>query len=272
MRESFAELSARDRARALLDPGTFRELADPFARLSSPHLAPQAIVAQSDDGVVIARGTIAGAEAVVASIEGRYLGGSIGEAGGAKIAGALELALDDAQRGRSVLPVIAFDTGGIRLQEANLGLLALAEIHAAIVALREYVPVVGVIAGSVGCFGGMSIAAALCSTLIASEIGRLGLNGPDVIEEEAGIAELDARDRPRIWRTIGGRARAASGAVDVLVDDDVVAMTLAVRDAFAQPRSAPRSTLVAEARDRLRGIAPDDALDPALFARERTTA
>ena len=29
-RESFVELGARERARALLDPGTFRELAGPF--------------------------------------------------------------------------------------------------------------------------------------------------------------------------------------------------------------------------------------------------
>ena len=45
----------------------------------------------------------------------------------------------DAESGRPVRPVLLLETGGIRLQEANLGLLAIAEIHAAIVALRSYV-------------------------------------------------------------------------------------------------------------------------------------
>nr|GFD57530.1 hypothetical protein SOVF_207830 [Tanacetum cinerariifolium] len=86
--------------------------------------------------------------------------------------------------------------GGVRLQEANLGLAAIAEIHAAIVDLRRYQPVIGVVAGSVGCFGGMSIAAGLCSYLVVTQEARLGLNGPQVIEQEAGIEEYDSRDRP----------------------------------------------------------------------------
>lgn len=248
MKVSFSELDARERARALLDAGTFRELLGPFDRIESPHLPPQGIVPQSDDGVVAARGKIGGEQAVVLSIEGNYQGGSIGEVNGAKIAGSLELALRDAQRGRLVRPVLVLDTGGIRLQEANLGILAISEIHAAIVALRKFVPVVGVIAGRIGCFGGMGIAAGLCSTLIGSEIGRLGLNGPEVIEQEAGIAELDARDRPRVWATIGCRRRNDQGVIDRLVDDDVAAIATAIRDAFAHPPSDWRSRAVDRAR------------------------
>ena len=74
------------------------------------------------------------------------------------------------------------ETGGVRLQEANLGLAAIADIHAAIVDLRRYTPVIGIVAGTVGCFGGMSIAAALCSYLIVTREARLGLNGPQVID------------------------------------------------------------------------------------------
>jgi malonate decarboxylase beta subunit len=238
---SFSELDARERAQALLDAGSFRELLDPFERIESPHLPPQGIVPQSDDGVVVARGRIDGVEAVVLSIEGNYQGGSIGEVNGAKIAGALELALRDARRGRIVRPVLVLDTGGIRLQEANLGILAISDMHAAIVALRGHVPVVGIVAGRIGCFGGMGIAAGLCSTLIGTEIGRLGLNGPEVIEQEAGRAELDARDRPRIWATIGCRRRREQGLIDIFVEDDAVAISAAMRDAFREPASAFRS-------------------------------
>ena len=234
LRESFIELPARERARALLDPGTFRELLGPFDRLESPWLPLQDVVCQADDGVVIARGAIGGEPAVVAAIEPAFQGGSIGEVSGSKIAGALELALGDCERGTLVRPVVLFETGGVRLQEANLGLAVIAEIQAAIVALRKHVPVVGVIAGMVGCFGGMSLAAALCSHLVVTKQGRLGMNGPEVIEQEAGIDELDSSDRRHVWQLIGGAQRAATGFADTLVDDDTSAIRAAVRHAFAQ--------------------------------------
>ena len=116
----------------------------------------------------------------------------------------------------------------MRLQEANLGLAAIADIHAAIVDLRRYTPVIGIIAGTVGCFGGMSIAAALCSYLIVTREARLGLNGPQVIEQEAGIEEYDSRDRPFIWSMTGGEIRYASGLADALVDDGISAVKTAM--------------------------------------------
>ncbi|PCE21794.1 biotin-independent malonate decarboxylase subunit beta [Paraburkholderia acidicola] len=260
LRESFIELSARERARALLDSGSFRELLGPFDRLESPWLPMQGVVCQADDGVVIARGTIDGAPAVIAAIEPAFQGGSIGEVSGSKIAGALELALRDCERGHLIRPVVLFETGGVRLQEANLGLAVIAEIQAAIVALRRYVPVVGVIAGMVGCFGGMSLAAALCSQLIVTKQGRLGMNGPEVIEQEAGIDELDASDKRRIWQLIGGEQRVATGLADVLVDDDLDAIRAAVREASA-PRAdgaqpVPRSAQVDEYLARLTRVDP----------------
>jgi len=146
-RESFIELYARERARALLDADTFREILGPFDRLESPWLEQQGIVPQSDDGVIVARGRLDGEPAVILAIEGAFQGGSTGEVSGAKIAGALELACRDHEKGIGTRPVLLLETGGVRLQEANLGLAAIAEINAAIVALRRYVPVVGVIAG-----------------------------------------------------------------------------------------------------------------------------
>lgn len=220
-RDSFIELDARSRARALLDPGSMRELLDPFDRVKSPWLEMQGVAAQADDGVVVAKGTIAGHPAVVLAIEGAYQGGSMGEVGGAKIAGALELAAEDNRHGVPTCAVILFETGGVRLQEANLGLAAIADIHAAIVDLRRYRPVIGISTGTVGCYGGMSIAAGLCSYLIVTREARLGLNGPAVIEQEAGIDEFDSRDKPFIWRFTGGEQRYLAGLVDAYVADDV---------------------------------------------------
>lgn len=232
-KRSFVELGARQRARALLDAGSFRELLDPFQRVMSPWLARQGVVPQADDGVVIAKGSIDALPVVVAAIEGVFQGGSLGEVGGAKIAGALELAAEDNRNGIPTCAVLLLETGGVRLQEANLGLAAIADIHAAIVDLCQYQPVIGVVAGSVGCFGGMSIAAGLCSYLVVTQEARLGLNGPQVIEQEAGLEEYDSRDRPFIWSLTGGEQRFASGLVDRYVADDVAQIQAQVRELLA---------------------------------------
>jgi malonate decarboxylase beta subunit len=233
-RKSFIELKARERMLALLDPGSAREILGPFDRLKSPWLPMQGIVAQADDGVVLGRGTIDGQPAVVAAIESAFQGGSMGEVAGAKIAGALEMALRDNEKGIPTRAVLVLETGGVRLQEANLGLAAIAEIHAGILALRRHTPVIGVVAGMVGSFGGMSLAAALCSYLVVTRQARMGMNGPEVIEQEAGIAELDSKDKTMIWSLIGGAQRAAVGMVDALVEDDAVEIARQVRECFAQ--------------------------------------
>jgi malonate decarboxylase beta subunit len=254
-RKSFIELRARERALALLDPGTFRELLGPFDRLESPWLSEQGVVPQTDDGLIVARGTLAGKESAVLAIEGQFQGGSIGEVSGAKMAAALELAHADAERGRPVQVVLLLETGGVRLQEANLGLEAIAEINSSLLALRKYVPVVGVISGMVGCFGGMSITAGLCSYLIMTRAGRLGLNGPEVIEEQSGIEEFDSKDRQLIWAVNGGEQRYATGLVDDLVEDDVELIRQRVIEAFGRGLpSRHRSEQVEEYLKRLAAI------------------
>lgn len=239
---SFIELKARQRAHALLDEGSYRELLDPFEGVMSPWLGAQGIVPQADDGMVVAKGTINGKPAVVVAIEGAFQGGSMGEVSGAKMAAALELAAEDNRNGIPTQAVLSLETGGVRLQEANLGLAAIADIHAAIVDLRRYTPVVGIVAGTVGCFGGMSIAAALCSYLIVTREARLGLNGPQVIEQEAGIEEYDSRDRPFIWSMTGGEVRYESGLVDALVGDGVNAVKAAMNEALAKGVPAKHRT------------------------------
>lgn len=239
---SFIELKAHQRAQALLDEGSYRELLDPFEGVMSPWLGAQGIVPQADDGMVVAKGTINGKPAVVVAIEGAFQGGSMGEVSGAKMAAALELAAEDNRNGIPTQAVLCLETGGVRLQEANLGLAAIADIHAAIVDLRRYTPVIGIVAGTVGCFGGMSIAAALCSYLIVTREARLGLNGPQVIEQEAGIEEYDSRDRPFIWSMTGGEVRYQSGLVEALVGDGVNAVKAVMNEALAKGVPAKHRT------------------------------
>src|ERR1700677_4430471 len=91
-RRSFVELNARERANALVDAGTGRELLGPFDRIESPWLAAQGVTPQADDGCIVVKGKIAGRAAVVAALEGAFQGGSMGEVSGAKMIAALQLA------------------------------------------------------------------------------------------------------------------------------------------------------------------------------------
>lgn len=254
-RQSFIELTARERVQAVLDAGSFRELLSPYDRVTSPWLAQQGIVAQFDDGAIVARGKLSSRRAVVIATEGAFLGGSVGEVSGTKIACALELACRDTEAGIPTAAVLILETGGVRLQEANLGLEVISEIHNAIVALRRYSPVVGVIAGMVGCFGGMALAAALCSELIITRQGRLGMNGPEVIEQEAGIDEFDSSDRELIWSVQGGEQRYLIGFADALVQDDVPTIKRSVT--LALERALPpehRTSQVAKYLEILRTV------------------
>jgi len=154
-RNSFIELSARARAESLMDPGSARELVGPFDRIESPWLPMQGIAPEFDDGCIVLKGTIGGEPAVVAALEGGFQAGSMGEVSGAKMSTALDLATRDSKNGTKTAAVLLLETGGVRLQEANLGLAAIAEVMASMRALREYAPVITVTAGTVGCFGGM---------------------------------------------------------------------------------------------------------------------
>jgi malonate decarboxylase beta subunit len=49
---------------------------------------------------------------------------------------------------------------------------------------------------------------------------RLGMNGPEVIEQENGVEEFDSSDRELIWAIHGGEQRYATGLADALIDDD----------------------------------------------------
>jgi malonate decarboxylase beta subunit len=91
-----------------------------------------------------------------------------------------------------------------------------------------------VVAGMVGSFGGMSLAAALCSYLVVTPQARIGMNGPEVIEQEAGIEELNASDKTHIWSLIGGAQRYRVGMVDALLEDDAQAIAAEVRQCFVR--------------------------------------
>jgi malonate decarboxylase beta subunit len=262
-RHSFIELGARARAQSLMDPGSWRELVGPFDRMESPWLPLQGIAPQSDDGCVVLKGAIAGEPSVVIALEGGFQGGSMGEVSGAKMSTALDLATEDSQNGKKTAAVLLLETGGVRLQEAQLGLAAIAEVMASMLALREHAPIITVIAGTVGCFGGLALAAGLSSYIVMTREARLGMNGPEVIEQESGIEEFDSSDRALIWAIHGGEQRVAMGVADELVLDDVPSIAAAVqRYVMVGLPQVHRSRQVELYRRRIAALDTSGQLDP----------
>ncbi|MEG0225445.1 MAG: biotin-independent malonate decarboxylase subunit beta [Comamonas sp.] len=256
---SFAECSARERLALLLDAGSFHEWLPPSERVTSPHLAQLGVPSAFDDGVAIGRATLAGHSVFVAAQEGAFMGGGVGEVHGAKLVGLLRRALRD----RPTAVLLLAESGGVRLHEANAGLIAVSEVMRALLDVRAAgIPVIVLIGGANGCFGGMGIVARCADHIVMSDVGRLAMSGPEVIEASHGVEEFDARDRALVWRTTGGKHRWLTGDCDALVEDDVAAFRAAAIAALG--KSAPLTLAALEAEHallsrRLHALPEDDS-------------
>lgn len=247
---SYQELTARQRIPAIFDVGSFEEFLPPSERVASPHLAQLDAPVSFDDGVVVGRGKLDGKLVFGAAQEGGFMGGAVGEVHGAKLVGMLRRAIDE--NAHAVL--LLLESGGVRLHEANAGLIAVSEVMRAMLDVRAAgIPVVAVVGGANGCFGGMGIAARCANTVIMSEEGRLAMSGPEVIETANGVEEFDSRDRALVWRTTGGKHRYLLGDCQVLVADESEAFRTAAIDAIAELRGG-------EVRLTLAGLLAEQAM------------
>jgi malonate decarboxylase beta subunit len=185
----------------------------------------------------------------VAAQEGRFLGGAIGEVHGAKLVGLLQAARNGVVGGDLRAVLLLLDTGGVRLQEANAGELAISEVINAIVRVRiAGIPVLALVGGRAGAFGGGGIIAACCSRIVVSENGRVSVSGPDVIEFNKGVEEFDSKDRALVWRVCGGRTRYLIGGADRYVRGTIHDFRIAAIALIAAAPGFDIATLQAEQR------------------------
>lgn len=230
---SYLEAGARERLAQLLDRDSFTEFLPPSARVVSPHLAQLDAPVAFDDGVVVGSGTLNGRDVYAAAQEGGFMGGAVGEVHGAKLVGLLKRAV----KARPAAVLLLLETGGVRLHEANAGLIAVSEVMRAVLDVRAAgIPVIVLIGGANGCFGGMGIVARCANVILMSEEGRLGMSGPEVIETANGVEEFDSRDRALVWRTTGGKHRYLMGDCQRVVADDIDAFRRAAVEAIWQCR------------------------------------
>ena len=130
------------------------------------------------DAVMVVAGAIEEIPVVLAVMDYRFMGGSMGSVVGEKLTRAAEVAHD---RKRPLVIVSA--SGGARMQEGILSLMQMAKISAALMRLREAgVPYISVLTDPTT--GGVTASFAMLGDLNIAEPGALiGFAGPRVIEQ-----------------------------------------------------------------------------------------
>lgn len=248
----FSALSAQQRAAAILDDGSFRALHEP----------------EGTAALVLGAGTIDGQPVLVAFIDGKIRGGTIGLQEAAVLAQLEHQAAEDPQRPL----ILGFDTGGVRVEEGPRALAAVSAVGVALARLTLIgVPVVGVISGPRGCFGALAVMAALPQHRIIVENASWGLTGPKL------LGDIRSAPDAAVYAATSAATRLANGDAHEQVEDQAPA----VRDAVARfVGTTPRMTggphdglrrsaeITAELRARLRLVSPP-SVPPATNGKRR---
>ncbi|HEV7504729.1 MAG TPA: acetyl-CoA carboxylase, carboxyltransferase subunit beta [Thermoanaerobaculia bacterium] len=130
------------------------------------------------DAVVVVQGALEEIPVILASMEYRFIGGSMGSVVGEKITRAAERALE-----RKWPLIVVSASGGARMQEGVLSLMQMAKISAALARLRTArLPYLSVLTDPTT--GGVTASFAMLGDLNVAEPGALiGFAGPRVIEQ-----------------------------------------------------------------------------------------
>ena len=181
-------LSATDRLKTLFDDEVWEEIApnlasnDPLTFTDTKPYKSRLAVTQKltgkKDAVIAAVGRINGVEAIVASMDYSFIGGSMGVVVGEKIVRGIELALE-----RQAPMLIVSCSGGARMMEGALSLMQMAKIAAALARLdRARLPYISILTDPTT--GGVTASFAMLGDLnIAEPRALIGFAGPRVIEQ-----------------------------------------------------------------------------------------
>jgi acetyl-CoA carboxylase carboxyl transferase subunit beta len=181
-------IDAPTRIRLLLDDGEPQELfagigpSDPLnfrdTKRYRDRLKTYQQAVGERDAIVIVQGSLESIPVVLAVMEYRFMGGSMGSVVGEKVTRAVERALE-----RGLPLVVVSASGGARMQEGVLSLMQMAKIAAALARLRAArVPYLSVLTDPTT--GGVTASFAMLGDLNLAEPGALiGFAGPRVIEQ-----------------------------------------------------------------------------------------
>ncbi len=238
------KLTARERLRVLLDPGSFEEW-DPYVvhQCTDFGLAEKRV---PGDSVVTGQGTINGRLVYVFSQDFTVMGGSLGEAHAAKVAKVMDQAV---QVGAPVIGIN--DSGGARIQEGVAALAGYAEVFVRNVAASGVVPQLSCVMGP--CAGGAVYSPSMTDFLfMVEDTSYMYVTGPDVVR--AVTQEEVTHER------LGGASvhSAISGVCDRTFVNDVEALLELRRFFDFLPGSNKELPPVRPTRD------PTDRVEPSL--------
>lgn len=182
------KITARQRLEFLLDEGQYEEFdahirsSDPLHFVDKKSYKERLEKSERDCGVseavISAQGSLHGYPVVCASMEYRFIGGSMGSVVGEKITRCIERSL------REEKPLIIVSaSGGARMMEGILSLMQMAKISTALAQLHERsVPYISLLTDPTT--GGVTASFAMLGDLnIAEPKALIGFAGPRVIEQ-----------------------------------------------------------------------------------------
>ncbi|MCX2726041.1 acetyl-CoA carboxylase carboxyl transferase subunit alpha [Thermomicrobium sp. 4228-Ro] len=234
-------ISADERIRLLVDPGSFEEFnrhlvsVDPLLFSDRLPYRKRILQAREETGlreaVVTGIGRVRGHEVVLAVLDFRFLGGSMGSVVGEKITLAFERAVERR------LPIVTVSaSGGARMQEGVLSLVQMAKTTAAAKRAHDSnVPFISVLTHPTT--GGIYASFANQGDIILAEPGALiGFAGPRVVKETAGREPLRSHSAEFLFE---------HGFVDQVVDRRRLRDTigLILRLVKAEGEVVPRSVI-----------------------------
>ena len=181
-------LSAVERAESLLDDKGARNLfeevlpTDPLKFKDTKHYKDRLKRAQEETGLseamVVVEGSIEGREVVLASMDFKFIGGSMGSVVGERFLRACKLAVEKEK------PLVAVAcSGGARMQEGILSLMQMAKTTLGVGLLKDKgIPYISVLTNPTT--GGVAASFAFLGDIIVAEPKALiGFAGPRVIEQ-----------------------------------------------------------------------------------------
>ena len=185
---SEAQPGAHDLAHGLADPGSFELRQDGLSSrdpLDYPGyrdgLEAAAKRASADESVVTGMATIGGHRVELASFQFDFLGGSMGEVAGERLARAMEMSAK-----RRVPFVLRTTTGGARMQEGMRSLIQMPKVVSARMELADAHEAFVAVLGHPTTGGVLASLASLADVTLAESDATIGFAGPRVAESFTG--------------------------------------------------------------------------------------
>jgi len=206
------KMTARERVAYLLDDGSFREVDTLVEHLSTAFELAERHT--PGDAVMTGFGTIDGRQVAIYAHDFTFLGGSVGEVVGEKVASVMDRAIETG------IPIVGLnDSAGARIQEGVDSLAGFGKIFQRATEASGLVPQVSAILGP--CAGGATYAPALTDFVyMVEDTSYAFITGPDIVRTVTGEeVSKETLGGPRTHAVDSGFAHQACPSEEAALDE-----------------------------------------------------